>query len=254
MVIERISTGIPKLDRCMGGGIPRGLDVILHGDPGSGKTTFAIQFIKEGLKNGENCIFVELDILIRDLKRKMTLLGLDYKKYIEKEKLIIVDGVSGKRLGADITDRFSIKDPRDLNAIAKVINDAKHELGDEGRIVIDSWASIALNFPVESRGLIRFTEAFIVEARNSGYTSLIITDFSIDDKLMRILRHITSGFIELITKFGENLSKRRYILIHNLQFTPHVETPIPYIISDKGIEIVEEEYFKEYLMKDSIFS
>lgn len=243
MEIERISTGVPKFDEFLSGGIPRGLDVVLYGDPGCGKTTFAIHFIKEGLKRGEGCIFVELDILPRDLRTKMLLLGLDPEKYEEKGKLIIIDGVSGKRLGAMSDEKFTIKDPRDLNAIAKTINDAKQRLGDNGRLVIDSWASIALNFSAEYRGLIRFTEAFIVESRNSKYTTLLITDFSVEDRLMKILRHITSGFIEFITRFDGNV-KRRYFLIHNLQFTPHKDSPIPYVINNDGIQIAEKQAVK----------
>lgn len=240
MEIERISTGIPKLDEYLSGGIPKGLDTVIHGDPGSGKTTFAIQFIKEGLERGENCIFVELDILPKDLRTKMRLLGLDPQKYEERGKLIIIDGVSGKRIGAASNERFTIKDPRDLNSIAKTISDARQTLGKGGRIVIDSWASIALNYVSEFKGLIRFTEAFIVESRNSDYTTLLITDFSVEDRLLKILRHITSGFIEMVSRFEKD-RKRRFLLVHNLRFTPHCESPIPYIISDKGIQIIESK-------------
>ncbi|HID43120.1 MAG TPA: hypothetical protein EYP30_04965 [Archaeoglobaceae archaeon] len=236
--IERISIGVSNLDDFISGGIPRGIDIVIHGEPGCGKTTFAIQFIKEGLKNDENCIFVEMDILPKDLRTKMHLLGLDSDYYEKKGKLLIIDGVSGKRLGAKSDEKFVIKDPRDLNSIAKAISDARQFLGDGGRLVLDSWASIALNFQTEFRGLIRFTEAFIVESRNSNYTTILITDFSVEEKLMKILRHMTSGFIELITSFESNV-KRRYILIHNIQFTPHRETPIPYTIRSSGIRITE---------------
>lgn len=238
MEVERISSGVSKLDEFINGGLPKGLDIVLHGEPGSGKTTFAIQFIHEGLRNNENCIFVEMDMLPRDLRTKMLQLGLDSEKYEKKGKLVIVDGVSSKRLGAKSNEKFLIKDPRDLNSIAKSISDARQSLGEGGRLVIDSWASIALNFAPEYRGLLRFTEAFIVESRNSDYETILITDFSIEEKLMRILRHTTSGFIEFITKFDGN-NKRRQILIHNLQFTPHSETPIAYTLGNGGIKITE---------------
>lgn len=238
MEIDRISIGVSKLDDFISGGIPRGLDVVLHGEPGSGKTTFAIQFIKQGLENGENCIFVEMDMLPRDLRTKMQLMGLDPQHYEEKGKLVIVDGVSGKRLGAKSQEQLVIRDPRDLNSISKAIADARLKLGQEGRLVIDSWASIALNFATEYKGLIRFTEAFIVESRNTNYNTLLITDSSVDDKLMKVLRHLTSGFVELITSFEGN-AKRRYILVHNLAFTNHRDTPIPYVIGNGGIQTVE---------------
>jgi KaiC/GvpD/RAD55 family RecA-like ATPase len=194
-----------------------------------------------GLKGREckiNLGYYKLDILPKDLRTKMRLLGLDPEKYEEKGKLIIVDGVSGKRIGVVSNERFTIKDPRDLNSIAKTISDARQALGEGGRIVIDSWASIALNYTSEYRGLIRFTEAFIVESRNLGYTTLLITDFSVEERLLKILRHITSGFIEMVTKFEEN-RKKRFLLIHNLQFTPHCESLIPYTISENGIQIMD---------------
>jgi len=49
----RQSTGVPGLDDLMGGGIPAGDAVMLAGPAGSGKTTFATQFIAEGIRCGE---------------------------------------------------------------------------------------------------------------------------------------------------------------------------------------------------------
>jgi circadian clock protein KaiC len=49
----RLSTGITGLDALMGGGIPAGDSVVLAGPTGSGKTTFAMQFVDAGLVAGE---------------------------------------------------------------------------------------------------------------------------------------------------------------------------------------------------------
>ena len=46
---ERLSTGVPGLDTMTGGGYPAGDAVLLTGPAGSGKTTFATQFLAEGL-------------------------------------------------------------------------------------------------------------------------------------------------------------------------------------------------------------
>lgn len=56
--LRRLHTGVPGLDEIMGGGIPSGDALILAGPAGSGKTTFATQFVAEGLRNGEAGIIV----------------------------------------------------------------------------------------------------------------------------------------------------------------------------------------------------
>lgn len=49
----RLATGVPGLDELMGGGIPKGDAIMVAGPAGSGKTTFATQFMAEGLRQGE---------------------------------------------------------------------------------------------------------------------------------------------------------------------------------------------------------
>ncbi len=51
---ERLSTGVPKLDEMLAGGVVAGDAVMLTGPAGSGKSTVANQFMVAGLRNGEN--------------------------------------------------------------------------------------------------------------------------------------------------------------------------------------------------------
>ncbi len=51
--LHRLSTGIPKLDEMLGGGIPEGDSLLVAGPSGTGKSVLATQFIAEGQKNGE---------------------------------------------------------------------------------------------------------------------------------------------------------------------------------------------------------
>ena len=50
---QRLSTGVPELDRMMGGGVPAGYSLLLVGPSGSGKSVLATQFLAEGVKRGE---------------------------------------------------------------------------------------------------------------------------------------------------------------------------------------------------------
>jgi circadian clock protein KaiC len=53
---KRLATGVPGLDEMMGGGIPSGDVVLITGPAGTGKTTFATQFVAQGLADGESCV------------------------------------------------------------------------------------------------------------------------------------------------------------------------------------------------------
>src|SRR5262249_62402270 len=54
------STGVIGLDDILGGGLPRDCFYLIQGDPGSGKTTLALQFLLEGVRRGEAGFFVNL--------------------------------------------------------------------------------------------------------------------------------------------------------------------------------------------------
>ena len=56
----RIATGVPGLDDILHGGLPAGQLYLLEGDPGTGKTTLAMQFILAGVRNGERALYVTL--------------------------------------------------------------------------------------------------------------------------------------------------------------------------------------------------
>ncbi|NIC00072.1 RAD55 family ATPase [Halobacterium sp. R2-5] len=56
----RISTGVAGLDSLLDGGLPARRLYTLSGPPGSGKTTLAAQYVTEGVKNGEDVLYVTM--------------------------------------------------------------------------------------------------------------------------------------------------------------------------------------------------
>lgn len=57
---QRAATGIAGLDDILGGGFPQTRLFLVEGDPGSGKTTLALQFLMEGARRGEKGLYVTL--------------------------------------------------------------------------------------------------------------------------------------------------------------------------------------------------
>lgn len=57
---ERVSTGIAGLDDVLGGGLPVNRLYLVEGEPGAGKTTLGIQFLRDGVARGETALYVTL--------------------------------------------------------------------------------------------------------------------------------------------------------------------------------------------------
>ncbi|MBT1073605.1 ATPase domain-containing protein [Pelotalea chapellei] len=53
-----VPIGIPGLDEILNGGLTAGKMYLLVGNPGAGKTTFSLQFIAEGIRKKERCLYI----------------------------------------------------------------------------------------------------------------------------------------------------------------------------------------------------
>src|SRR5947209_4432828 len=62
-------TGLPGLDAIIGGGLPKNCFYLVQGDPGSGKTTLALQFLFEGRRRGETALYITLSETRDELER-----------------------------------------------------------------------------------------------------------------------------------------------------------------------------------------
>jgi len=70
-MIERVKTGVPGLDRLIAGGFVKGSANLVSGGTGTGKTTFCVQFLLEGLRNNEPCVYLTMEEDPRDIKEDM---------------------------------------------------------------------------------------------------------------------------------------------------------------------------------------
>jgi len=116
-IIKRVKTGIYGFDDLVEGGIPEGFIVAATGT----KTTFSMQFLLEGMKNNEKCIFFSFEEKVEQLIKQSIRYEWDIGKYLDKgyleifgftmlstEEIIeIIDTFKPKRIVFDSLNIFS---------------------------------------------------------------------------------------------------------------------------------------------------
>jgi len=86
---ERIKTGIFGLDQIIEGGFRDNTAIVVVGASGTGKSTFAMQFIMNGIMQGEQGLYVSMEESPEQIMREAGLMGWDMKSHFEKELFFI---------------------------------------------------------------------------------------------------------------------------------------------------------------------
>lgn len=94
MTTERVPTGITGLDHLIEGGLPKGRSILVTGEPGTGKTILALQFLVDGLKKGEKGIYVTADESPIDVLEQAASLGWDLEPRVEAKEMAILNAAT----------------------------------------------------------------------------------------------------------------------------------------------------------------
>lgn len=87
---ERISTGVPSLDKMMGGqGFFRGSSVLISGTAGTGKSSFAAAFANSACSNNERVLYFAFEESPSQILRNMGSVGINLNRWMNKGLLHI---------------------------------------------------------------------------------------------------------------------------------------------------------------------
>jgi circadian clock protein KaiC len=135
---ERGSTGIAGLDDILEGGLPRDRVYLVKGSPGVGKTTLALEFLREGARRGERVLYVtlsETDDEIRQVARShgWSLEGVHLYELSSAEQTLRLNDENTLYAAEDV----------DLRETVRVLLDEVRRV-DAQRVVFDSLAEIRI--------------------------------------------------------------------------------------------------------------
>ncbi len=136
--LSRCLSGVPGLDEVLHGGFIPGRVYIVNGEPGAGKTTLALQYLLQGVKDGETTLYVTLGETADELRATAashgwSLAGIEIVELIVDERQLLGE--------SDLTMYHPSE--VDLHETTKRILEAVERFK-PGRMVLDSLSELKL--------------------------------------------------------------------------------------------------------------
>jgi KaiC/GvpD/RAD55 family RecA-like ATPase len=239
--LERVPSGIKGLDELLGGGFPQGRCILVVGSPGSGKTTFAMQYLAHGGMLGETGLYVSLDEHPEHVKQNLSSYNWGLDDLEKKGKLLILDA-SGLRRAKVKSDGphsvYSSPTPEGLSFVELLRTISKVVEGENvQRIALDPVTSLMLRYSEELKRR-RATVAFFDTLGDSGCTSLVTSELktSLMDRRFQLEEFLSHGVVLLHTLMHEG-NVVRAVQIEKMRGISHDTQIRPYQFGSTGLEV-----------------
>jgi len=219
---DRVSTGIPGLDKLVDGGLIPNSVVMVSGESGTGKTIFSTQFIWNALCIGENGLYVTLQQTADEIKNDVAIFGRDFKKAEEIGQCKIL-----------------YAEPQNMNKIISTILKNVKTLNAK-RVVIDSITMLA-EYAEKERDIRFRLSKLIQELKKMGVTTIVTSEVEEGSHALSkfgIEEYLVDGVIVLKCGIDTGLGgKPRSLYVKKLRRTSHDLNIHPFEISDRGIKV-----------------
>ncbi len=201
--IERVDTGIPELNQVLKGGFPRGSNILLAGQLGSGKSTLGRRFMAKGLMNRERSMLIALDDSPQMIRKSLdSFLDRKIEEFEEFNLFSLVDAYSWSSGTPLRKEKHAVEGILDLNQLSMVIADAGQSLGQSiqsklgGRRIIDSISSLLINFDLST--VQRFLSQVSRTSMAFGMvnTLYVLEEGTVSEHVLNNVKYVMDGVVE----------------------------------------------------------
>lgn len=225
----RLSVGIAGLDDVLGGGLPRNHLYLIEGDPGTGKTTIALQFLMDGVRQGEQGLYVTLS------ESRGELLGVAASHGWSLEGITIHEmSPQGEEIQPEA--QYTVFHPAEVEladtvaSVLKVVDEVQAT-----RVVFDSLSELRML----ARDPLRYRRQILALKRyfaGRNCTVLLLDDRTAETNDLQ-LQSLAHGVIMLHNQEREYGSKRRRLEVRKLRGSSFREGFHDYTIETGGVRV-----------------
>lgn len=224
------STGVPGLDSILGGGLPRNHLYLVEGDPGVGKTTMALQFLRQGAKEGECGLYITLSETKQELEEVARSHGWTLEEFDVFELSAIEQQLK------DVADTtFYQPSELELNRATKILTDEVERLKPL-RVVFDSLSELRLlaETPLRHRRQILAFKQFF---GGRQCTVLMLDDRTTEKNRDAQVQSIAHGVITMEKISPGYGVARRMLNVAKIRGAPYREGYHDFVIKTGGVVV-----------------
>jgi KaiC/GvpD/RAD55 family RecA-like ATPase len=228
---DRISSGIKGLNTMLDGGFIPGTTVLVSGQAGSGKTTFAMQFIYDGAKNGEHGLFITLEQDRDKLIADMAAVGMNIPKL---KGVTIIGGSVGEIMRFRKMVKAKLEDFMD--EIQEVVCQTRAK-----RVAIDSINLFLMLFEAEEDK--RFAMLQLISMLNKLGCTLMLTCETQENLSMSWYGFEEFVVDDVITLMNVKLDHyfKHALSVRKMRGSAHDNSIVSYEITPKGLVVYPDD-------------
>jgi KaiC/GvpD/RAD55 family RecA-like ATPase len=246
---RRVSTGSPGLDTMLEGGLVPRRPYLVVGPSGTGKTTLALQFLIEGVRQGERCLFVTIEEPPNEMRVNHRGLGpqLDEVEVFDAipdimryERVPFKDIASVRAVTPFKHVPLAIRRSPELSAVEVTMTALEQMLRTEvvrrgySRLVVDSLTALQY-FCMKGFDAVAGAQAFLRFLSDLHVTTILTVESPLED-VETPERMLARGEVRL---FRWELDERsvRAVGVEKFRGSPHDVRLHPYRIGPQGIDV-----------------
>lgn len=225
----RVSSGCAGLDDILSGGFPAGRIYLIEGDPGAGKTTLALQFVRDGVSHGQRALYITLSESQSDLTHSarshgMSLQGVEIVELLPDEDDLLPE------------QQYTVFHPAEVelnDRMQRIVKEVQRVKPD--RLVIDALSELRMlaKDPLRYRRQILSLKDFMSDHQ---CTVLLLDDRSSRDPDLQ-LHSIVHGVVSMDKMPREYGKTRRQVEVVKLRGTSYSEGYHDYAIVPGGVRV-----------------